>query len=225
MQWLTMNPRGQYGSVVNLTQPDSALSSETDAMDVEDSEEAPARLANSPASRPSSVAMPSNNISTISRPRSSAYEHALPVGESSSSQAVGATYSGTVYSIPLPENGVLHDPPFDFSTPMVEEIVSRLTFDTDSAAYHPEYTLPPLKALPAEYSRRGKPGKQQKKRDKERGKDDRADGRKDDGFMSIQRWGANIKTNPTWKYVSQSQKALSSQDWAVCFGLLLTLLF
>jgi chromatin modification-related protein VID21 len=133
--------------------------------------------------------------------------------------AIQSTSVGAVYSIPLPDDDATEQSDFDFSAALDEDAAAQPVFDGDPWAYRPQYTLPPLKSLPPEYSRRGKPGKQPKKRDRERdrgSKDDKADGKRDDGaFMGIQRWGATIKTNPAWKYVSRSQKALSSQDWTV----------
>lgn len=80
------------------------------------------------------------------------------------------------------------------------------------------YTLPPLKSLPAEFQRKGKPSKLQRKKEKEREKADRQDMRKDkDEFIPL---GANrlaivCKVNPLLKKMSRANKCLSSRDWGV----------
>ncbi|KAJ6608606.1 hypothetical protein B0H10DRAFT_520086 [Mycena sp. CBHHK59/15] len=83
--------------------------------------------------------------------------------------------------------------------------------------YHPTYTLPPLKSLPADFSRKIKPGKQQRKhkdREKNNGGDKSKD--KDDWVpMGISRWRATLRANPVWKKVSRAPKCLSTREWSV----------
>jgi chromatin modification-related protein VID21 len=90
--------------------------------------------------------------------------------------------------------------------------------------FNPQYTLPPLKALPVEFNRKGKPTKQQRKREKEREKNagsEKGDGRKDkdnkDDWvpMGLNKWGATVRTNPVWKKVSRASKCLSTREWGV----------
>ncbi|KAG2158054.1 uncharacterized protein EDB93DRAFT_742537 [Suillus bovinus] len=82
--------------------------------------------------------------------------------------------------------------------------------------FNPAYSLPPIKSLPPEYSRKGKSAKQ-KKRDKER---DKADGKIKDEWipMGLTKWGATIRANPVWKKVSRATKCLSTRDWGVAIA-------
>ncbi|TFY77518.1 hypothetical protein EWM64_g6494 [Hericium alpestre] len=88
------------------------------------------------------------------------------------------------------------------------------------------YSLPPLKTLPAEFQRKGKLAKQQRKRDKEKEKGEnglaRGDGRgreaRDDWTpMGINKWGAVMRANPLWRRMSRATKCLSTRDWGVAF--------
>lgn len=80
--------------------------------------------------------------------------------------------------------------------------------------YDPQYKIPPLSVLPAEFSRKTKTTK--RKKEKER---DKSDGRKDKDEilpMSVSRWGATVLANPVWKRVSRATKCLSTREWGVC---------
>ncbi|KAF7311528.1 hypothetical protein MKEN_01055100 [Mycena kentingensis (nom. inval.)] len=81
--------------------------------------------------------------------------------------------------------------------------------------FHPNYTLPSLKVLPADFSRKSKPGKQQRKRDKNAN----GAGPKDDWApMGISRWGAMLRANPVHTKVSRAPKCLSTKDWGVAMS-------
>jgi len=113
-------------------------------------------------------------------------------------------------------------PPYNFSSveadpsPAAESsITQRNEFERN---YY--YSLPPLKSLPAEFQRKGKVLKQQRKREKERDKGEKlSDGRKDgkDDWVPLgaNRWGAIIRANPLWKRVSRASKCLSTREWGV----------
>ncbi|KAI0054169.1 hypothetical protein FA95DRAFT_47592 [Auriscalpium vulgare] len=86
-----------------------------------------------------------------------------------------------------------------------------------------QYTLPPLKSLPAEFQRKGKLNKQ-RKRDKERAEknSDKGDVRRDadSGWapMGLNKWGVTMRTNPLWKRVSRATKTLNTREWGVAFS-------
>ncbi|TFK76575.1 hypothetical protein BDN72DRAFT_852844 [Pluteus cervinus] len=83
--------------------------------------------------------------------------------------------------------------------------------------YSPDYDLPPLKSLPAEFNRKGKL-KQQRKREKEREKGESKKEYKEEWFpLGLNRWAATIGANPVYKRVSRATKCLSSKDWAIAF--------
>ena len=80
--------------------------------------------------------------------------------------------------------------------------------------YDPQYKLPPLSVLPAEFSRKTKTTKRKKERER-----DKSDGKKDRDEvlpMSVSRWGATVLANPVWKRVSRATKCLSTREWGVC---------
>jgi len=80
--------------------------------------------------------------------------------------------------------------------------------------YDPQYKIPALGVLPAEFSRKTKTTK--RKREKER---DKSDGKKDRDEvlpMGVSRWGATVLANPVWKRVSRATKCLSTREWGVC---------
>ena len=80
--------------------------------------------------------------------------------------------------------------------------------------YDPQYKLPPLSVLPAEFSRKTKNTKRKKERER-----DKSDGKKDRDEvlpMSVSRWGATVLANPVWKRVSRASKCLSTREWGVC---------
>ena len=81
--------------------------------------------------------------------------------------------------------------------------------------YDPQYKLPPLSVLPAEFSRKAKTNKRKKERER-----DKSDSKKDRDEalpMGVSRWGATVVANPVWKKVSRATKCLSSREWGVCF--------
>ncbi len=78
---------------------------------------------------------------------------------------------------------------------------------------HAKYSLPPLKSLPAEYSRKNK--SKQHKREKEREKNDAKRDTNDWAAMGLNKWAATISANPVWKKVSRATKCLTSREWAV----------
>ena len=80
--------------------------------------------------------------------------------------------------------------------------------------YDPQYKLPPLSVLPAEFSRKTKTTKRKKER--ERDKSDSKKDRDDVLPMGVSRWGATVHANPVWKKVSRATKCLSTQEWGVC---------
>ena len=79
--------------------------------------------------------------------------------------------------------------------------------------YDPQYKLPPLSVLPAEFSRKTKTTKRKKERER-----DKSDGKKDRDEvlpMGVSRWGATVLANPVWKRVSRATKCLSTREWGV----------
>ncbi|KAK2467018.1 hypothetical protein APHAL10511_001276 [Amanita phalloides] len=81
---------------------------------------------------------------------------------------------------------------------------------------HTKYSLPPLKSLPIEYSRKNR--SKQRKRDKEREKNDAKRDNNDWIAMGLNKWAATINANPIWKKVARATKCLSSREWAVAMG-------
>lgn len=77
--------------------------------------------------------------------------------------------------------------------------------------YDPQYILPPLSVLPAEFSRKTKTTKRKKERER-----DKSDGKNEVLPMGVSRWGATLVANPVWKKVSRATKCLSSREWGVC---------
>lgn len=73
----------------------------------------------------------------------------------------------------------------------------------------PDYTLPPLKTLPMEYNRKGKP-KPSKKRDRDRG-----DGKQEWQPLGLAKWNAILRANPIHKKISKASKCLNTKDWDV----------
>jgi len=88
--------------------------------------------------------------------------------------------------------------------------------------FSPEYTLPPIGILPAEFTRKAKSKakKSQREREKEKGE---AKSAKDDILpMGLNRWNAIIGTNPAYKRLGRATKTLSTRDWNVCWFLSFT---
>ncbi|KAJ7445688.1 hypothetical protein B0H11DRAFT_395549 [Mycena galericulata] len=113
-------------------------------------------------------------------------------------------------------------PSFDFSgvpsSPLQPEV--PVTPPQSRHGYHPTYTLPPLKALPADFSRKTKPPKQPRKH-KEREKNgpgDKAKDKDDWAPLGVSRWGATLRANPVHVKVSRAPKCLSSREWGVAMA-------
>lgn len=89
--------------------------------------------------------------------------------------------------------------------------------------FNPIYNLPPLKALPAEFNRKPKPTKGQRRREKEREKNERGSERADSKRdckedwvpIGINKWGATVRANPVYKRVARASKCLSTREWNV----------
>jgi chromatin modification-related protein VID21 len=94
--------------------------------------------------------------------------------------------------------------------------------------YEPNYTLPLLSTLPAEFKAKGasRAARQQKKKEKEREKQAAVGGgsaqeaaKKEKGEefipLGMNRWGAIIRSNPVFKKVSTATKSLTTRDWNV----------
>ncbi|KIY65382.1 hypothetical protein CYLTODRAFT_424385 [Cylindrobasidium torrendii FP15055 ss-10] len=78
--------------------------------------------------------------------------------------------------------------------------------------FNPNYTLPPLKSLPAEFNRKKK--KKIKDKEDERKKESKKD--KDEWTgLGLNRWGFTITANPVFKRVSKATKCLTTKDWTV----------
>lgn len=112
-------------------------------------------------------------------------------------------------------------PSFDFSgvpsSPLVPLPETPVTPPQSRHGYHPTYTLPPLKSLPADFSRKTKPAKQQRKH-KEREKNsagDKAKDKDDWAPLGVSRWGATLRANPVHVKVSRAPKCLNSREWSV----------
>lgn len=80
--------------------------------------------------------------------------------------------------------------------------------------FDPHYTLPPIKSLPVEFSRKGKP--KTKKREKEGRREKDKDKDKDEWTsLGLNRWGFTIAANPVYKRVAKASKCLMTRDWSV----------
>jgi chromatin modification-related protein VID21 len=132
--------------------------------------------------------------------------------------------------IPAPSSPIQCLPPyaFDLESPLQPEARSPSVSPKQPRQHHfnPQYALPPLRLLPVEFNRKGKPARQQRKREKEREKNERGLEKGDGGKkekdlkedwvpMGLNRWGATIRANPVWKKVARAQKCLSTRDWGV----------
>ena len=120
--------------------------------------------------------------------------------------------------IPTPTSPAPALPDFSFEDTDGETLVEeppQATFPTETQRHHfdPAYNLPPLKALPPEYIRKGRSSKQ-KKKDKE--KTDTKGGKEEWTPLGFAKWGAIIRANPIYKKVSRATKCLSTKDWSVC---------
>lgn len=136
--------------------------------------------------------------------------------------AVDVTSMQPSLLIPTPTSPAPALPDFSFEDTdgATLEAPPQVTFPTEIQRHHfdPVYNLPPLKALPPEYLRRGKSSKQ-KKRDKE--KAEIKGGKEEWAPLGFVKWGAIIRANPIYKKVARATKCLSTKDWSVCvFSLL-----
>lgn len=83
--------------------------------------------------------------------------------------------------------------------------------------FPPQYKLPPLKSLPAEFNPKGRPIKRQRKKEKEAQKNDgKKDKDKDDWTpQGLMKWGIVVRANPVFKRVQKATKCLSTREWGV----------
>lgn len=89
--------------------------------------------------------------------------------------------------------------------------ISESTIE-DGPHFNPQYPLPPLSVLPADFVRKAKPIRRKKEKDSKRDKE------KDDTIpMGLARWGATVMTNPVHKRVARATKCLSTREWGVRF--------
>lgn len=118
----------------------------------------------------------------------------------------------TVIPIPLKQTGHVYHFDALAAPKSLESSISPVHYRQQ---YDPQYKLPPLSVLPAEFSRKTKTTKRKKERER-----DKLDGKKDRDEvlpMGVSRWGATLLANPVWKKVSRANKCLSSREWGVCF--------
>ncbi|KAJ7090301.1 hypothetical protein B0H15DRAFT_884540 [Mycena belliarum] len=106
------------------------------------------------------------------------------------------------------------------AVPQVPSLEPPISPQQSRHVYHPTYMLPPLKALPADFSRKTKPAKLQRKH-KEREKivaGDKAKDKDDWVPLGVSRWGAMIRANPVYTRVSRAPKCLNSKEWSVAMA-------
>ena len=116
-----------------------------------------------------------------------------------------------VIPIPLKSTGEVYHIDASAAPKSLEPPISPVHYRQQ---YDPQYKLPPLSVLPAEFSRKTKTTKRKKERER-----DKSDGKKDRDEvlpMSVSRWGATVLANPVWKRVSRASKCLSTREWGVC---------
>jgi len=124
--------------------------------------------------------------------------------------------------IPTPTSPAPALPDFSFEDTdgeiLEEPLQATVSTEIQHHHFNPNYNLPPLKALPPEYLRKGKSSKQ-KKKDKD--KTDTKGSKEDWAPLGFAKWGAIIRANPIYKKVSRATKCLSTKDWGVRVSLLL----
>lgn len=102
---------------------------------------------------------------------------------------------------------------FEFKEePIPPPVVEEKTIVPSQILYAPvTYTLPPLKALPPEFHRKGKQ-RQSRRRDKEK-----TETRPNQEWipMGLNKWSATLRANPIHKKVSKASKCLSTREWNV----------
>ncbi|KAI0065418.1 hypothetical protein BV25DRAFT_1821819 [Artomyces pyxidatus] len=114
-------------------------------------------------------------------------------------------------------------PAFNFVTEPSAEPPPAPAYSPYQMEFQPDrqYTIPPLKSLPPEFQRKGKPNKIQRKREKERaekGTDARKDVKEDWLPIGINKWGVVMRANPLWRRMSRATKTLSTREWSVAFA-------
>jgi chromatin modification-related protein VID21 len=143
------------------------------------------------------------------------------------SVAVEVPHRQTSIYIPAPSSPIPGLPEYNFDIePETEPETMPSQHSPKQQRHHfvPIYNIPPLKTLPAEFNRKLKPTKGQRRREKERERNERGSERadskrenKDDWMpMGINKWGATVRANPVYKKVSRASKCLSTRDWNVC---------
>ena len=89
-------------------------------------------------------------------------------------------------------------------------VVKREPFLESHRQFNPKYSLPPLNVLPADFTKKAKPIKRKKDKERESKRD------KDDTVpLGLARWGATLMANPLWRKVSRANKTLSTREWSV----------
>jgi chromatin modification-related protein VID21 len=116
-----------------------------------------------------------------------------------------------------PVSALSPPPVFNFSgVPSPVQSPSEPPATPPRHGYHPTYTLPPLKALPADFSRKTKPAKLQRKhKEREKSGGDKAKDKDDWTPLGVSRWGATIRANPVHVKVQRAPKCLNSREWGV----------
>lgn len=173
---------------------------------VDGSEEEVSRTVDTPSSLPALQPPASNEPIKSSIP----FAH---LGPSSPIQVVQSPRPPII--IMAPSNTSIGTPAFTFDDSLFvgPEQPKSANSPTQQHHYQPNYSLPPLKSLPAEFNRKVKPKSRRKEKDNVKEKEN---GRKEDWFpMGINRWAATLNANPVWKRVSRPPKCLSSREWAV----------
>lgn len=119
-----------------------------------------------------------------------------------------------VDKVPVPLTASTLDPP-----PQVGFLHSAILKGFDASAHQrfsPQYTLPPIGILPAEFTRKAKSKAKKSQREREKEKGEAKSAKEDILPMGLNRWNAIIGTNPTYKRLGRATKTLSTRDWNVC---------
>jgi len=105
------------------------------------------------------------------------------------------------------------------STKLDADVPPSLTVDPKQLqlTYKPEYTLPPLKMLPAEFRRNAKPAKLQRKKEKEREKGEigKKDNKDDWVPAGIAKIDVSMRVNTVSKRIRYSMKCVNTREWEV----------
>ncbi|KAJ7197144.1 hypothetical protein GGX14DRAFT_375297 [Mycena pura] len=143
-----------------------------------------------------------------------------PPDQESTAQPTATTVPALPILIPEPVSTFGPPVVLDFSTvsPQQASPEPPATPSDSQHGYRLTYTLPPLKVLPADFSRKTKTGKQQRKH-KERDKGgDKAKEKDDWTPLGVSRWGAMLRANPVYPKVSRAPKCLSTREWSVAMA-------